>query len=76
MNDPPTAPVISSPANGDEVATYTPLLIPTNATDPDSPSLAYNLDVALDPGFTQIVATTTGVLSSQTSTLVSSGTTS
>jgi hypothetical protein len=32
--------------------------------------------VALDPGFTQIVATTTGVLSSQTSSVVSSGTTS
>ncbi len=66
VDDPPTAPLISSPADGSQVATYTPILVVTNATDPDSPSLTYNFDVALDPGFTQIVATTTGVLSSQT----------
>ena len=76
VDDPPTAPLISSPADGSQIATYTPVLVVNNATDPDSPSLTYNFDVALDPGFTQIVATTTGILSSQTSTLSSSGTTS
>ncbi len=76
VDDPPTAPLISSPTDGSQVATYTPVLTVTNATDPDSPSLTYNFDVALDPGFTQIIATTTGVMSSQTSTMSSQGTTS
>ena len=41
------------------------MLSVTNATDPDSPSLTYNFDVALDPGFTQPVATILGVAAGQ-----------
>ncbi len=76
VDDPPTAPLISSPTDGSQVAAYTPVLTVTNATDPDSPSLTYNFDLALDPGFIQIIAATTGVMSSQTSTMSSQGTTS
>ena len=65
VNDPPTAPVISSPANSGQVSTLTPVLVVTNATDPDSPSLTYNFELALDPGFTQLAASTTGIFPGQ-----------
>jgi hypothetical protein len=61
IDDPPTAPALLSPVDGGIVSALTPTLTITNATDPDSPSLTYNFDVALDPDFTQIIATTTGV---------------
>ena len=64
-NDAPTAPGISSPGDGSSVDTLTPALVITNAFDPDSASLTYNFDVALDPDFIQIVATITGVTSGQ-----------
>jgi hypothetical protein len=56
VNDPPTAPTPTSPANGTRVDTLTPVLAVTNAADPDSADLAYNVDVALDTDFAQIVA--------------------
>ena len=61
VNDLPTAPTVSSPADNGVVDTLVPMLAVNNATDPDSSSLTYNFDVALDPNFTQIVATKTGV---------------
>lgn len=65
VNDPPTAPSVSSPADGGTVATFTPVLIINNASDPDSTSLTYNFTLALDPGFTQIVASAQGIFSGQ-----------
>src|SRR3990172_2213200 len=62
-NDPPTAPTLSSPADNTAVDTFTPVLVVNNASDPDSSSLTYNFDVALDPDFIQIVATVIGITS-------------
>ena len=44
-NDAPTAPAISSPADGSSLATQTPTLAVTNATDPDSDSLTYGFEI-------------------------------
>jgi hypothetical protein len=65
FDDPPTAPTIASPADGTAVAVFAPLLTINNSTDPDSASLTYNFDVALDPDFTQIVASAKGVTSGE-----------
>ncbi len=64
-NDSPTAPTVSSPANGTAVALFAPTLTINNSTDPDSPNLTYNFDLGIDPDFTQIVATIKGVASGQ-----------
>lgn len=64
-NDPPAAPTVSAPVEGSSVASFTPTLSINNATDPDSTSLTYNFDLALDPDFSHIVATTKGVASGQ-----------
>ncbi|MDH4164481.1 MAG: hypothetical protein OEW15_17605 [Nitrospirota bacterium] len=64
-SDLPGAPLISSPMNGTEVPVTSPVLTVTNAADPDTTGLTYNFDVALDPDFTRIVATTTGVAEGQ-----------
>lgn len=68
FNDLPTGPTVSSPANGTAVAMLTPTVTINNSTDPDSPSLTYNFDLALDPDFTRIVASLKGVASGQWST--------
>ena len=47
------------------MAVLTPVLTVNNASDPDSANLTYNFEVALDPDFTQIVASTKGVASGQ-----------
>lgn len=65
VNDPPTAPTIASPANGTSVDQLTSTLTINNASDPDSSNLTYNFAIALDPEFTQIVASLTGVASGQ-----------
>jgi hypothetical protein len=65
VNDPPTAPIPTSPAEGQSVSTLTPQLTVNNASDPDSANLTYNFQVALDQDFTQIVAPTIGVFSGQ-----------
>ena len=62
-NDLPSAPTISSPVDESAVAELAPLLTVNNATDPDSASLTYNFEIALDQGFTQVVASATGVSS-------------
>ncbi len=61
VNDPPTAPTVSSPADNGAVDTLLPVLAVNNASDPDSSSLTYNFDIALDPDFISIVTTTLGV---------------
>ncbi|OGW29567.1 MAG: hypothetical protein A2X56_13130 [Nitrospirae bacterium GWC2_57_13] len=60
-NDPPTAPTLASPADRSDVDTLQPVLTVNNASDPDSTGLTYNFDIALDPEFTQIVDSITGV---------------
>jgi large repetitive protein len=65
VNEPPTAPNLSSPADASEVDTGTPVLVVNNASDPDSTDLTYNFEVALDPGFTNIVTSQIGVFEGQ-----------
>ncbi|MBJ6752397.1 carboxypeptidase regulatory-like domain-containing protein [Geomonas anaerohicana] len=60
-NDPPSAPTVSGPVDGGNVAVLTPTLAVTNASDPDSADLTYNFDLSLDPQFTQIVASVKGI---------------
>jgi hypothetical protein len=61
INDPPAAPTLSGPADNSEVDTFTPVLTVNNASDPDSGNLTYNFELALDTGFTQIVAGKIGI---------------
>lgn len=61
VDDPPSAPVPTNPDDGTEVSTLTPALTVINAVDPDSISLTYNFQVALDPAFTQFVTSALGV---------------
>jgi hypothetical protein len=65
VEDPPSAPVPTSPDDGMEVATRMPVLTVINAVDPDSASLTYNFEVSLDPGFTQTVTSALGVSAGQ-----------
>ena len=61
VNDKPTDPAVNSPMNNVHVATLTPVLSVTNATDVDMyDTLTYDFDVAKDGGFTNIVASATG----------------
>ncbi|ACM21808.1 alpha-2-macroglobulin domain protein [Geotalea daltonii FRC-32] len=68
INDPPTAPTVSAPADGTAVALSSPTLTINNSSDPDSTSLTYNFAVALDPEFTNIIASTPGVASGEATT--------
>jgi hypothetical protein len=61
MEESPAAPIVSSPLDGSEVATVTPSLSISNAIDLDSVNLTYNYEVALDPDFTLIAASSVGV---------------
>lgn len=61
FNDPPSAPAISSPADGTDVSVLTPMLAINNSTDPDSATLTYNFDVALDPDFNLVAASVKGI---------------
>ena len=65
VEDPPSAPVPTSPADGTEAATLTPVLTVINAVDPDSASLTYNFEVALDSDFTHTVTSAPGVSAGQ-----------
>jgi len=60
-NEPPTAPILSSPADDSDVDTLTPLLVVNNASDPDSKNLTYNFELALDIDFTQIISNEIGI---------------
>ncbi|MEW6602439.1 MAG: FG-GAP-like repeat-containing protein, partial [Nitrospirota bacterium] len=61
LNDPPTAPTLSSPADYSEADTLTPILTVNNATDPDSDNLTYNFEIAYDIDFTQTAASHIGI---------------
>jgi hypothetical protein len=63
VDDPPAAPNVSSPADGTSVAVFAPELTVTNASDPDSPALTYNFDLAYDPDFASVVASAREVAS-------------
>jgi hypothetical protein len=60
-NEAPTTPTLSGPADGSSADTFTPVLTINNASDPDSTELVYNFEVAVDAGFTNIVASEAGV---------------
>lgn len=61
-NDTPTDPAVSSPGNDTVVATPTPLLSVTNASDKDIyDTVTYDFEVATDSGFTNIVATMSAI---------------
>ncbi len=62
VNDLPTEPTISSPANNMQVGSFTPVLSITNATDKDFyDTITYDFDVALDGGFQNAIASITGI---------------
>ena len=61
LQDPPSAPVVSSPSDGTAVSLLTPTLTVGNATDPDSGNLTYNFEVALDQEFGNTVASVRGI---------------
>jgi hypothetical protein len=54
-NDPPTAPKLSSPVDKGQVATKTPTLEVTNATDPEKQTLVYLFELASDAAMTKVV---------------------
>jgi prenyltransferase beta subunit len=60
-NEAPTSPTLAGPVNGSSADTLTPVLTVNNASDPDSTELVYNFEVAVDAGFTNIVASEAGV---------------
>lgn len=65
VNDPPTAPAVSSPADFSSVDTATPVLTVHNATDPDSYNLTYNFLIAEDFDLHNIVASEIGIFEGQ-----------
>ncbi|MCB9641338.1 MAG: hypothetical protein H6727_20730, partial [Myxococcales bacterium] len=60
-NDPPTAPRLSSPVDGGQVASLQPTLEVTNATDPEGSTLVYRFEIATDKTFQQVVARSSAV---------------
>jgi hypothetical protein len=67
IDEPPTAPTLSSPEDHSEVDILTPTLTVNNAYDPDSTDLTYNFEVALDQDFKEesIVTSVTGIFEGQ-----------
>jgi PKD repeat protein len=60
VNTTPSGPTLVAPADGTTVGS----LVPTLEWDAAPPAAAYDLQVAQDAGFTQVVMTATGVLTS------------
>ena len=60
-NEPPSAPILVSPADGSDGQPAFPTLVVSNAIDPEGDSLTYGFRVWSDPELTQLVASTTGV---------------
>lgn len=56
-NDTPGAPTASSPEDGAEVPQLAPMLEVANAPDSDRDALTYVFEIAIDPGFVGIAAT-------------------
>ncbi len=61
-NDPPGPFNISSPEDGSEVDTLTPILEVTNSFDVDEDVLTYSFEVYADSSMTALIASVTGVL--------------
>ncbi|MBD3170306.1 MAG: T9SS type A sorting domain-containing protein, partial [candidate division Zixibacteria bacterium] len=55
-NNPPSAPVVYSPVNGDTITSRQPYLIVNNASDPDGDTKTYSYEVARDNQFNNMVA--------------------
>ena len=60
-NDPPGAFNISSPADGSEVDTLTPVLEVTNSVDVDEDALIYTFEVYADSGLNLLIASGAGI---------------
>jgi hypothetical protein len=78
-NDAPSAPTLSSPADGSSVSTLTPTLAIVNATDPDSPQLTYDFEIyangALTAQVTGVPEDSTGITSITLNSALSDNTT-
>ena len=57
----PTVPALSSPPNGSDVQTLTPVLSVNNASDPNDDRLTYEFGVYADSGLTILIATAGGI---------------
>jgi subtilase family serine protease len=60
-NDPPSAPVLVSPASGASVALLQPELAVTNAVDPEGVPLTYQFEVYCDASLTALAASVSGI---------------
>ncbi len=60
-NDPPSAPALVSPPDGDAGQTATPTLVVANAGDPQGDPLTYGFQVFADPQLTQLVVEVAGI---------------
>jgi hypothetical protein len=61
VNNPPTVPVPSSPANGATVTTVQPTLTVANSTDPEGTTPTYHFQVSTVSGFTTIAVENSSV---------------
>ena len=61
QNAPPSAPSLSSPVDGGQVASLQPTLEVTNGTDPEGAALVYRFEVATDAAFQQVVTRSSAV---------------
>lgn len=61
VNDPPGAFNISSPEDGSEVDTLTPVLAVTNSVDVDEDALAYTFEVYADRGLNTLITSAAGI---------------
>jgi subtilase family serine protease len=52
----PSAPSLSSPGQGDDVETFTPILEVNNSSDPNDDEVTYEFEIYSDSGLTNIVA--------------------
>jgi subtilase family serine protease/prenyltransferase beta subunit len=52
----PSAPSLSSPGQGDDVETYTPVLEVNNSSDPNDDELTYEFELYSDSGLTNLVS--------------------
>lgn len=68
VNEPPSAPVLSSPAAATEVATRTPLLVVGNGLDPEGAALTYTFELYADSVL--VVSTSVPEANGETSVLV------
>ncbi len=68
VNNAPTAPVRSAPADAGQVTDARPTLVVKNATDPEGKPLVYTFEVATDASMTAIVVTSNRIKAGRRST--------